>query len=667
MNDPFAIAWKYHSLGRSVIPSGGGEKGKGALVKWEPYQARSPSDIEVESWHNELHPKIWAMITGHISGVFVVDCDSPEATALFDLGGIKPHVRTPRGGSHYYFQYPQFKVETRAGVLPKIDIRGEGGYVNFCGGAYQGLIVPTKKTLYDITKLPHQILTAMSQASSRSPSLSSPVQQFTEGNRNQRLTSLAGAMRKRGMSLTAMKSALLATNTEQCEPPLEEKEVLQIAQSVGRYEPEAPKTPEVKIVPQLALSIQAGIYAFAWGMFTASLSRVKEHRDGRTTGELKVVMSNSSPVILLQSSLNLLSPRSREAAAKDLDRKAPSMDWDSILETLCTETLDAMRGGEPVQSLVVEWEHTKLARPKYVVYPLVVGELPNCIFGDPGSLKSTMALVLSQVAMLCWRDNPLGLPPPQEPVRGLYLDYETDEDTMKYQMKRIGKGMKLDLTQLTYRRCSVPLSSELDQICHHIEDSKAEMIIIDSLAMASGGEPKETESALRFFSALRQIKTATGRLVTPLILAHNAKDPEAKKKSIYGNQMYTAQMRNIWEAVSRSEPGDDVVDLVLFHRKPPPFGKFLKPLGWKFIFNDAAETIEIVESDPRTIGEFLERMSAGQRILVALKSGKLTAQELMTDLKLERSAVDTALSRLKRSKQVIKDGNFWGLLYQGGD
>ncbi|MGB5047792.1 MAG: phage/plasmid primase, P4 family [Caldilineaceae bacterium] len=59
-----------------------------------------------------------------------------------------------------------------------------------------------------------------------------------DGKRNSTLTSLAGSMRRRGMSQNAIAAALLAENSARCVPPLDPAEVQAIATSVCRYAPE---------------------------------------------------------------------------------------------------------------------------------------------------------------------------------------------------------------------------------------------------------------------------------------------------------------------------------------------------------------------------------------------------------------------------------------------
>ena len=56
------------------------------------------------------------------------------------------------------------------------------------------------------------------------------------GHRNNSLASLAGAMRRKGMSEQAINAALQSAN-ERCEPPLEPQEVADIAKSISKYKP----------------------------------------------------------------------------------------------------------------------------------------------------------------------------------------------------------------------------------------------------------------------------------------------------------------------------------------------------------------------------------------------------------------------------------------------
>ena len=209
----FTIALKYFSLGRCVIPSGGGPDGKAALIPWKPYQTAKPTEEAIQKWEKELNPAVWAMPTGPISGCFVVDADTPEAVARMEASGLHPHVRTMKG-AHYYCHLPSWVVSNSTKIVPGIDIRGQGGYVNFCGGNgnahYEVLILPTDDSLYPIEQLPEDLQKALRPKLTTLAEriLQQAVDQAREGNRNDTGLWLACQLRDNGLSETEAESFL---------------------------------------------------------------------------------------------------------------------------------------------------------------------------------------------------------------------------------------------------------------------------------------------------------------------------------------------------------------------------------------------------------------------------------------------------------------------------
>ena len=55
--------------------------------------------------------------------------------------------------------------------------------------------------------------------------------------RNNTLASFAGSMRARGMTYEAILAALIEINKMRCQPPLDEREVTSIANSIWQYAP----------------------------------------------------------------------------------------------------------------------------------------------------------------------------------------------------------------------------------------------------------------------------------------------------------------------------------------------------------------------------------------------------------------------------------------------
>jgi putative DNA primase/helicase len=67
-----------------------------------------------------------------------------------------------------------------------------------------------------------------------------PDGRIPESGRNNALTSLAGSMRRKGMSEAAIEAALQAENVSRCDPTLDENEVSAIAASIMRYPASSP-------------------------------------------------------------------------------------------------------------------------------------------------------------------------------------------------------------------------------------------------------------------------------------------------------------------------------------------------------------------------------------------------------------------------------------------
>lgn len=110
--------------GLSVLPMG---RNKRPLMKWIDLQSRRLTARELL----EFGPKEnLAIITGSISNLVVVDCESAEDAQWFwrERGQSEVVVKTKRG-YHMYFQHPGERVANAQKVDGRYDVRGDGGYV----------------------------------------------------------------------------------------------------------------------------------------------------------------------------------------------------------------------------------------------------------------------------------------------------------------------------------------------------------------------------------------------------------------------------------------------------------------------------------------------------------------------------------------------------------
>jgi hypothetical protein len=137
-----------------------------AIRSWKQFQQQRISVTQIHEWARKLRPKAWAVVTGAVSGVIVLDFDGATGNETLKRFGFSPHIRTGTGGHHVYIQHPGFRVPTLNGTtkeqlglrFPGMDIRGDGGYAIFAGanhaGPYELLLPPDA---YPFESLPAEL------------------------------------------------------------------------------------------------------------------------------------------------------------------------------------------------------------------------------------------------------------------------------------------------------------------------------------------------------------------------------------------------------------------------------------------------------------------------------------------------------------------------------
>lgn len=225
--------------------------------------------------------------TGKESDLWVLDVDfikHPEAkdylVKLIKSRDDWPEslfvIKTRTGGYHYYFRWPEgiapqlFRNRTNLFKVPGLDVRADGGYVV----APYSIVDPSREEreagmqtgkyekLSDIEKVPFApewFIEMIQEDKKRSESEEVSVKEFKEGSRNNELFRIGCSMRAKGFSSLAIEQALLVTNKEECTPPLDDVEVLRIAESCSTYERGTANSlaykyhnPPPEIVPEIA-------------------------------------------------------------------------------------------------------------------------------------------------------------------------------------------------------------------------------------------------------------------------------------------------------------------------------------------------------------------------------------------------------------------------------
>ena len=124
------------TCGNAACPNAGKHP---RLSAWQRKATTDPQQIR-RWWSREPRANI-GIATGELSGLLVLDVDvgdgKPGLASLGELEarhGARPRtweVQTGGGGLHVYLRHPggDRRIGNRAGILPGLDLRGDGGYV----------------------------------------------------------------------------------------------------------------------------------------------------------------------------------------------------------------------------------------------------------------------------------------------------------------------------------------------------------------------------------------------------------------------------------------------------------------------------------------------------------------------------------------------------------
>jgi len=405
-----------------------------------------------------------------------------------------------------------------------------------------------------------------------------------------------------------------------------------------------------------------GSISFTWASAAIRII-VSRYSNKKDAGEIKIQHLNGAKAAaqLEHQTLNFMAPKGKPDLIKFLKGKyAEGYQWEQMINDLCYHTLEIMRRGEPVELVGIEGE---VEPQEWLLHPILPMDEPTVIFGRHGSGKSMMGqffytLVTSPGAKHDEVLSQLGLRLRDEPLVGIYLDWESNPRTMKWRAQAMARGMRIYPPPIIYRKMFHPLAQDIEAIQDIVAEHKATFVLIDSLLGASAGDANKTEPASDFFAALRSLN------VSSLIIAHHAKDP-GSNKTIYGNTIFGDRPRHIWEIQSEVDNITNTRSVAFTHNKHNISPKF-PDIGFQIRIDNDANTI-IVERDDEAARSVLPETQpeAAMRILAG---GSMHYTKLASEIGISPGSCNSVLERLMKQEKVTRLGKgMYGLRFPGDE
>ncbi len=610
------------------------------------------------------------------NGLVILDVDAGHGgdDSIIDLeqehGKLPdtPMVLTGGGGRHYYFSG---EAKNKVALALGIDVRGDGGYV-----VAPPSIHPNGRTYLweESSRLirPDAIPLApappwMVGGGKRSQKNGTTIDRvdavailegIPEGERDETIFKYACKLRADPNMSKAEAIVLIEQAARRAKPPFDvatakekvdrawEKYDSKLLRDLGASELTAPLVTTADRTVRLEwISRQ----------ISAEARALKEHTDGRITGSLRIW--TTLPGIgrdLRSAQFNFAALGSRKELAKDLSGKLPEVPWDAMIELLCAKVTEFIQGGDPIE---IVRPSDKITPTTFVLWPILIKDCPTVVFGQEGSAKSYLALLLCYLSMLDQSvADSLGMRLDSRIKSVLYLDWEGKADALRERMKYLANGMGLEECPISYRRCSRSLAMDLDQIKSALGSTKPDLLVIDSLIPAVGGDPLASQTANEFFTALRSFDC------TSLLIGHTPKHTGGTAAAtVFGSGVFQFLARSIWEIRRHQEEDEADISVGLFHKKIN-YGRSERPVGFRFQFGPSSTIVtrEDVTGNP----EMESALGLSSRIVgQLLENGTMTPKQLSEALDVPQNKIRGTLAYLRSKERVVavKRG-IWGCL-----
>lgn len=645
----------YLDQGYSVIPLIPNEKRP--LIKWEEFQTRQATHEEAAAWWEKTPTANVGIITGGISGLTVIDVDGQVGLASLQANKVPlPRTRvikTPKGW-HLYCLYNAL-LHTGAGFLPGLDVRNNGGYVVAPPSSIDGIPYRVFRD-YPVAAFaePPEVLLARvhSALNGSTPReyprwVSAALSQGTpEHERNTMAARLVGYFHSLGLPKDVIREVMSAYAAK-CKPPMDAREIRATIESVTRYEGRV-LAARIKEPPTFTDKGDVLMYTWEQHGIVVSVGDPEQSREGLHSDlSVESIIPGETGPLYGPAKFNFTSLTTRAQLVKYLDQRV-KLDWQTIIEDVARLTVAHVREGEPLLDLA---SYSKRERPQWLLEPFVLDDQVTILYGDGGVGKSLFAEAIA-VTIQDGTDGVLGMHP-TEWRKALILDWESspEDHGERYEAIRVGAG--LPEQRLLYLRCELPITEMQAQVKRLIMEEGIGFIVVDSVVAASPDDAETSNTARRFFRALRSFK------VPILCISHVTKD--RKGADPFGSIFWKNLARNTW--LMETEVEDSHLSHISLINKKVNSGPLTPPIGYRLEFTPGQITFR--REPPVTLPT--EKRPSGFKAWQLIKEELALAPEGMSQAALEEEtgleapSIRQALKRGKQDGIFRKEGKLWFL------
>jgi hypothetical protein len=378
-----------------------------------------------------------------------------------------------------------------------------------------------------------------------------------------------------------------------------------------------------------------------------TFNEIEYVRRSEINAVVETITHHEKQLFNFSTRLNLESASAREGYVRSLQRITKSKkEFDAYLSEAIQAVKNALRSTSKVIRLV---DAPPKENAQWLLEPFILDKTTNILFGEGGGGKTFVALrwLLSLATGIPF----LGVKPLRM-VKCLFLDYE---DVSSEGLDRVyklcgGSGLDVDMGKLRenifYMNANgMPLHDLVPTLKEIIIENNIDFLLLDSAALACGGEPEKADSATRYFNAIQKLG------ITSLTIAHETKTEN--HDHVFGSIFWRNSARNIWNGQTETDASDNRrISFELYHRKCNHAAK-RNPVSLEIFHGDGFVNIAKANYEVRS-----ENMKPTERIIISLKEKPKFLADLFTEMDdVKKDTIRTAIKRLKAKGTVLNDTN----------
>lgn len=381
------------------------------------------------------------------------------------------------------------------------------------------------------------------------------------------------------------------------------------------------------------------------------VERFAESRDGL---HAEVTVESTAPGfdghVIGPVRLNLLSTQSHNTLAKACGERINHVDWPRMVSEASAIVTELWRRPPPLVNLATRPDPGPV---KMLLPGIPLGET-TVFYGDGESGKSLIVLLIALACnagiVLPWAASV------DRPLKVMYLDWETTEDTVNSRYRRICRGYGLtEIPALYYRSMEQSLAESIDVLRTERDREHIDVFIEDSISYACGnGSLSEDDVARAAMNANRRLGPATTRIG----IAHMSQESARAQHgpvAPFGSRFFWNSMRSGWEVRRAEDSPTNTLELGFYHRKANDAGRE-KPFGLRVRFDGQQGPITFCRSELADVPDLIGRTSLPTRIRAILRAGAQDTKQLAEETGATEATIRSAVRRMDDVMQVAPGG-----------